>query len=81
MNLSLIKQLKVNQWKNTQNVIKWFVKIEEKSNNKFIVFDIKDFYQSIKETLLIKTINFAEKRVNITNVDKVIIKYSRKSLL
>ena len=46
-----------------------------------IVFNIKDFYSSIKETLLIKAINFAKKRVNIKNEDKVIIKYSRKSLL
>ena len=55
--------------------------IEEKSKCKFIVFDIKDFYPSIKETLLIKAINFAEKLVNITNEDKVIIKHARKSLL
>ena len=26
----LIKHLKVNQWKNTQNLIKWFIKIDEK---------------------------------------------------
>ena len=50
------------------------MKIEEKSKYKFIVFDIKDFYPSIKETLLIKAINFAEKRVNITSEDKIIIK-------
>ena len=81
INSSLIEQLKVNQWKNTQNVIEWFTRIEEKSNQKFIVFDIKDFYPSIKETILIKVINFAEKRVNITNEDKVIIKHARKSLL
>ena len=42
---------------------------------------MKDFYPSIKETLLIKAINFAEKLVNITNEDKVIIKHARKSLL
>ena len=47
---------------------------------KFIVFDIKDFYPSIKETLLIKAINYAEKLVNITKEDKVIIKRARKSL-
>ena len=57
------------------------MKIEEKSNHKFIVFDIKDFYPSIKETLLIKAIHFVEKRVNITTEDKVIIKHARKSLL
>ena len=80
INLSLIEQLKVNQWKNTQSVIEWFMKIEEKSYRKFIVFDIKDFYPSTKETLLIKAINLAEKPVNITNEDKVIIKHARKSL-
>ena len=57
------------------------MKIEEKSKYKLIVFDIKDFYPSIKETRLIKAINFAEKLVNITNKDKVIIKHARKSLL
>ena len=57
------------------------MKIEEKSRCKLIVFNIKDFYLSIKETLLIKAINSAKKLVNITNEDKVIIKHARKSLL
>ena len=52
----------------------------KKSKYKFKVFDIKDCYPSIKETLLIKSTNFAEKPVNI-HVDKVIIKHARKSLL
>ena len=42
---------------------------------------MKDFYPSIKETLLIKAINFAEKLVNIISKDKVIIKHAKKSLL
>ena len=58
-----------NQWKNTQNVIEWFMNIEEKSKCKFILFDIKDFYPSIKETLLIKAINFVQKLANVTNED------------
>ena len=44
INSSLIKHLKVNQWKNTQNVIEWFMNIDKKSKYKLIVFDIKDFY-------------------------------------
>ena len=56
------------------------MKIEEKRKYKFIVFDIKDF-PSIKETLLIKAINFAEKLENITNENKVIIRHARKPLL
>ena len=67
--------------KNTQNVTEWFTKIKEKSKYKFIVFNIKNFHLSIKETLLIKAINFVEKLVNITNEDKGIIKHARKSLL
>ena len=43
INSSLVNQLKVNQWKNTQNVIKWLIKILEKSNHKFIVFDRKHY--------------------------------------
>ena len=31
INSGLIKQLKVNQWKNTQNIIEWFMRVEEKS--------------------------------------------------
>ena len=46
-----------------------------------MVFDIKDFYSSIKEALLIKGINLAEKLINITNENKVIIKHARKFLL
>ena len=57
------------------------MKIEEKRKYKLIVFDIKGFYPSIKETLLIKAINFAEKLVNIISKDKVIIKHAKKSLL
>ena len=45
------------------------MKIEEKSDHKFLGFDVKDFYPSVRETLLIKAINFAEKRVKITNED------------
>ena len=45
------------------------------------MLDIKDFYPSIKETLLVKAITFAEKLVHITNENKVIIKHARISLL
>ena len=55
-----MKQLKVNQLKNTQNFIKWFIKTEEKSKHKFIMYDIKEFYPTVKETLFIKAINLAE---------------------
>ena len=44
--------LHLNQWKNTQEVIDWFKGIDNKQSNKFIMFDIKDFYPSISKELL-----------------------------
>ena len=58
-----------------------FMKIEEKRKYKFIVLNIEDFYASIKETLLIKAINFAKKLLNIKKEDKVITKHARKSFI
>ena len=55
--------------------------MEEKSNHKFIVFNTKDFYPSIKEAIRIKTADFAKKRVNVTNGYIVIIKHARKFIL
>ena len=45
------------------------------------MFDIKDFYPSIKEKLLKKALAFAEQYVSIPNEDKIIINHARKSLL
>ena len=71
----------VNQWKDTSEVIKWFNKIESKSEYKFIIFDIKDFYPSIKKKLLTDALKFAEEITNISEEDMKIIYHSRKSLL
>ena len=62
-----MEQLKVNQQKNTQKVLDWFIEIEEKNNHKFIMLDIKDLYPSLKGTLLTKAMNFAKKCINIPN--------------
>ena len=72
---------KVNQWKNTNDVINWFKSIKNKENCKFISFDIKDFYPTITMELLSKCLSFAETKVQITEDDKKIIYHSRKSLL
>lgn len=81
INLGLKEHLKINQWKNTKNVIDWFTKIEDKPRHKFIMFDIKDFYPSITEPLLMKALNFAEKHTRIPKEDIAIIKQARQSLL
>ena len=71
----------MNQWKNTDDVIDQFKSIEDKQHCKFVIFDIKDFYTSIKEPLLKQSLDFAEKYTKVISEDKVIIKHARKSLL
>ena len=44
-------------------------------------FDIVDFYPSISEELLVKSINFAKKYTHISDDDINIILQSRKSFL
>ena len=45
----IIYILKLNQWKNTKEVIDWFASIDEKFLYKFDQFDSTEFYPSIKE--------------------------------
>ena len=81
INSKLCEILKVNEWKNTASVINWFKKIESKSSHKFLMFDIKDFYPSIKEGLLIEALEFAKQQVTINSKDRETIFHARKSLL
>ena len=71
----------VNQWKNSASVIEWFWNIEDKKNCTFIKFDIREFYPSITETILDKTLLFAKQHHDISNDNTRLIKHCRKSLL
>ena len=73
--------INVNQWRNTKTVIEWFNNIRSNQKTRFIKFDIVDFYPSISEDLLDKSINFAKSVTNIDEQTINIIKHSRKSLL
>ena len=44
------------------------------------MFDIKDFYLSIKEALLIEALEFAKQHVTIKSKDRETIFHARKSL-
>ena len=56
---------KFNQWRNTLTVIKWFQNITNKNDCRFIIFDISEFYPSISEEFLKKSISFAKSMTNI----------------
>ena len=62
-------------------VISWFTQIPSKEKSKFIKFDIVDFYPSITEGPLMKSLTYAK---SIEAIDKKVVKvimHSHKSLL
>ena len=81
INTTFSEKLKVNQWKNTESVRNWFINISNKHLHKFLMFDIKDFYPSIKEKLSWETISFAKRHISITNKDNEATSHTRQSLL
>ena len=81
MNKELRYKLHLNQRKNTEDVIDWFNCINDKQHYKFVIFNNKDFYPSIKESLLKQYLDLAEKYIKVSSEDKAIIKHARTSLL
>ena len=81
MTQKAIIKLRVNQWKNRASILDWFKGIQNKQAHTFIVFDVKDFYPSISESLLKEAINFAKNHVEISRNDEETILHARKSLL
>ena len=71
----------MNQWRNTDSVIKWFNAIENKSQCFFTQLDIVEYYPSISEIILHIAINFAKQYTDISEENLRIIKYCHKSLL
>ena len=81
VNTALRASLSLNQWQNSIDVIQWFNNIRDKSHCKFIIFDIKDFYPSIKQDLLSQALEFASNYITVSSEDLDIIHHARKSLL
>ena len=81
INNKIIKTTKVNQWKGTTNAIKWFKAIPDKSKHAFITFDVREFYPSISEELLMKALDHASTFTNITDQDWQIIIHAKRSPL
>ena len=64
-----------------ESVINWFKNMSNKHLYKFLMFDIKNMYHSIKEKLLWETTRFAKRHIFITSKDIEAIFQARKSLL
>ena len=81
INLKLQEALGVNQWKSTGKVLDWFRNIRGKKDYTFMIFDIKDFYPSISESLLKEALDFAKQHTHIKKKDIDLVMHARKSLL
>ena len=81
INTSLQNLIKVNQWKDTSEVIEWFKNIRNKQKHKFILFDIKDYYPTTMKDLLTKSQRLLKKKFKFLTMIKKIIYHARKSLL
>ena len=81
INSAVAKAIKLNQWRSTQDVLKWFKAIDDKENAKFIKFDVVEFYPSITEKLLNDSIKFAQTVCKIEENEIHIIKHACKSVL
>ena len=60
INSQILLSKKLNQWKDTSDVIEWYKAIDDKQNSSFIQFDIESFYPSIKKELFDNAIIFAK---------------------
>ncbi len=81
INTKIRATTKFNQWKNTNDVITWYNKIEDKKSNYFICFDICEFYPSISEVLLKKALEYAKQFDNISEEEINVILHAKTSLL
>lgn len=53
-------------------------RISNEEVHKFVIFDIKEFYSSIKGQLLKEALDFANSYINILENDKKIIRHAKK---
>ena len=71
----------LNQWKNTNSVIKWFKGLSNKKKLSFLIFDVEKFYPSISKNLLIKALKWARKYVELSDEEIEVILAARKAFL
>ena len=81
INRKIMAKSKLNQWKSTNDVLKWYNNIPNKQMHSFICFDIVEFYPSISEELLLKALEFGSKFDTIEDYEKNIILKAKQSLL
>ena len=81
INKTILQKTKLNQWKNTGQVIDWYKNIGHKPQHTAIVYDICNFYPSISKELLYNALEFGSKFTSISKDEKHIIMHCKKTYL
>ena len=81
INDKLRTELKLQQWRSTNDTLNWFKALENKTRRKFIQLDIVDFYPSISQNLFDAAIEFAKNTVPITTQTIDILQHARQTIL
>ena len=81
INNGIRDKISVNQWTSSPQVLDWFDNKAEKENKTFLIFDVVDFYPSISEKLLKKTLTWAKQQTEIKNIESDTIMHARNTLL
>ena len=75
------RKTEVNQWRNTTTVVNCFKNLQDKHKRRFIKFEIAEFYPSISENFLSKSIAYAKSFTKIEDNAINAIKLAKNSLL
>ena len=81
INAEIRRKTGLQQWRSTEDTLKWFRNLQGKSELEFVQLDIVDFYPSISKKLLEKAIRFGSEYTYISQEEEKIIYNSRKTLL
>ena len=81
INTMLRNKTKYLQWTNTQAVLRWFECLPHHENQKFVQFDIEEFYPNIGQELLTKAFAYAQSKIHIDPKIMEIVMHCRQSLL
>ena len=81
INSSIRQKLKLPQWRSTNDAISWFKDLNDKSERKFVKFDIVSYYPSITRKVLMKSINWAKEFTEIKDIEIAAILNARNTFL
>ena len=71
---------KLMQWTNSDQVLSWFIGLDKEVYS-YLKFNVVDYYPSISEELVTKSLKYAESNTNIPTKDLLIIINTCKSIL